>query len=139
MLKLNRERENLMKTKVCMLLICLFALTTLALAQAKVDGKWSATIEGGRRGPQMVTITLKSEAGGKLSGSVDAGGRGGPVNIEEGTISGNTIKFKQKQMGRGGEVVINYTGTLSGDEIKFTRMQEGGQGMPVEFTAKRAQ
>ena len=116
----------------------MFAIAGFALAQAKVDGKWSATIEGGRRGPQMVTITLKSEAGGKLSGTVDAGGRGGPVMIEEGTVSGNTIKFKQKQMGRGGEIILDYTGTLSGDEIKFKREPEGGQGMPVEFTAKRA-
>ena len=43
-------------------------------------------------------------------------------------------------MGRGGgpETVINYTGTVSGDEIKFKQEVEGGQGMPVEFTAKRA-
>ena len=125
-----------MKTKVCMLLICLFAVTGLALAQAKVDGKWTAEIAGGR-GPQMVTITLKND-GGKLTGTVE-GGRGGAIPIEEGTVTGNTVKFKQKQMGRGGEVILNYTGTVSGDEIKFTRMQEGGQGMPVEFTAKRAQ
>ena len=125
-----------MRTKVCMLLICLFAVTGLALAQAKVDGKWTAEIAGGR-GPQMVTITLKND-GGKLTGTVE-GGRGGAIPIEEGTVTGNTVKFKQKQMGRGGEVILNYTGTVSGDEIKFTRMQEGGQGMPVEFTAKRAQ
>ena len=74
----------------------------------------------------------------KLTGTVE-GGRGGSIPIEEGSISGNTIKFKQKQMGRGGEVILNYTGTVSGDEIKFSRMAEGGQGMPVEFTAKRAQ
>jgi hypothetical protein len=85
----------------------------------------------------MVTITLKNE-GGKLTGTVE-GGRGGAVPIEEGTVSGNTIKFKQKQMGRGGEIVLNYTGTIMGDEIKFTRQAEGGQGMPQEFTAKRAQ
>src|SRR5262245_21506435 len=126
-----------MRTKVCLLLVCMFALAGLALAQAKVDGKWTGEIMG-QRGAQMITITLKSEPGGKLSGGVE-GGRGGSVPIEEGTISGNTIKFKQKQMGRGGEVVFNYTGTLSGDEIKFTRQAEGGQGMPVEFTAKRAQ
>ena len=125
-----------MKKKVCMLLICLFAVAGLALAQAKVDGKWSAEIQGGR-GPQMISITLKAEAGGKLSGTVE-GGRGGAVPIEEGSITGNTVKFKQKQMGRGGEVIFNYTGTVSGDEIKFTRQQEGGQGMPQEFTAKRA-
>ena len=124
-----------MKLKVCMLLICLFAVASFALAQSGVDGKWTGEIQGGR-GPQMITLTLKAE-GGKLTGSVQ-GGRGGEVPIEEGTISGNTLKFKQKQMGRGGEIVLNYTGTLSGDEIKFPREAEGGQGMPQEFTAKRA-
>lgn len=121
-----------MKLRVCMSLICLFALAALALAQS-VDGKWTAEIQGGR-GPQMLTLTLKAE-GGKLTGTTE-GGRGGAIPIEEGTISGNTIKFKQKQMGRGGEVIMNYTGTLAGDEIKFTRQPEGG--MPQEFTAKRA-
>ena len=125
-----------MKAKVCMLLICLFAIAGIAAAQAKVDGKWTAEITGAR-GTQMVTITLKND-GGKLTGTVE-GGRGGAIPIEEGTVSGNSVKFKQKQMNRGGEVVLNYTGTISGDEIKFSRMQEGGQGMPVEFTAKRAQ
>ena len=125
-----------MKVKVCMLLICLFAVTGLAMAQAKVDGKWTAEIAGGR-GPQMLTITLKND-GGKLTGTTE-GARGGAIPIEEGTVSGNTIKFKQKTMGRGGEVINVYSGTISGDEIKFTRTQEGGQGMPVEFTAKRAQ
>src|SRR5215471_17869940 len=129
-------RENRMRTKICMLLICLFAVAGLALAQVKVDGKWTGEIQGGR-GPQMITITLKND-GGKLTGTVE-GGRGGAIPIEEGSVSGNTIKFKQKQMGRGGEVILNYTGMVSGDEIKFTRQQEGGQGMPVEFTAKRAQ
>src|SRR5262245_21108591 len=125
-----------MKTKVCLLLVCLFAVTGLALAQAKVDGKWTAEIQGGR-GTQMVTITLKNDAG-KLTGTVE-GGRGGAIPIEDGSVSGNTVKFKQKQMGRGGEIIFDYTGTVSGDQIKFTRMAEGGQGMPVEFTAKRTQ
>ena len=125
-----------MKTKVCMLLICLFAVTALGLAQAKVDGKWTAEIQGAR-GTQMITMTFKND-GGKLTGTVE-GGRGGAIPIEEGTVSGNTIKFKQKQMGRGGEIILNYSGTISGDEIKFTRQAEGGQGMPVELTAKRAQ
>jgi hypothetical protein len=123
-----------MKKKVSLFLICLFAVAGLALAQAKVDGKWTAEVQGGR-GPQMIIITLKND-GGKLTGTVE-GGRGGAIPIEDGSISGNTVKFKQKQMGRGGEIILNYTGTLSGDEIKFTRQAEGG--MPQEFTAKRAQ
>src|SRR6187397_312196 len=114
-----------MKTKVSLLLILLFAVAGLALAQAKVDGKWTAEIQGGR-GPQMVTITLKND-GGKLTGTVE-GGRGGAVPIEEGAVKGNTVTFKQKQMGRGGEVVLLYTGTVSGDEIKFKREPQGGQG-----------
>jgi hypothetical protein len=132
-----------MRTKAYMLLICLFAVAGLALAQAKVDGKWTGEIQGGR-GPQMVTLTLKDEGGGKLTGTYE-GGRGGATPIEEGKISGTTITFKRKQMGRGGEpVVINYTGTVSGDEIKFKQEVEGGGGGggrgggPVEFTVKRA-
>jgi len=124
-----------MKVKVSMLLICLFAFAALALAQAKVDGKWTAEIPGGR-GAQMQTITLKND-GGKLTGTVE-GGRGGAIPLEEGTVSGSTVSFKTKQMGRGGEVIMKWTGTVSGDEIKFKREPEGGQGMPVEFTAKRA-
>jgi hypothetical protein len=115
-----------------MLVVCVFALASLALAQS-ADGKWTAEITT-QRGTQNMTITLKAE-GGKLTGSV-AGGRGGEIAIEEGTIQGNTLKFKQKQQGRGGEQILSYTGTLKGDEIAFSRQVEG-QGNPVEFTAKR--
>src|SRR5215471_6184255 len=116
-----------MKLKVCILLICMFAIASLALAQAKVDGKWTGEIQGGR-GPQMVTFTFKTE-GGKVSGTYQ-GARGGEVALEDVSLSGNTLKFKRKQAGRGGgpETVVNYTGTVSGDEIKFKQEVEGGQG-----------
>ena len=65
------------------------------------------------------------------------GGRGGPVNIDEGTISSADLKFKTKQQGLGGEIVLNWTGTVKGDEIAFTRAAEGGQGQSQQFTAKR--
>ena len=123
-----------MKLKVCMLFICIAALPFLALAQGSVDGKWAGEVPGGR-GPQMVTLTLKAD-GGKLTGSV-AGGRGGEIPIEEGTIANGMLKFKTKQMGRGGEVILAWTGTLKGGEIAFSRVAEGGQGQPVEFTLKR--
>ena len=123
-----------MKLKVWMLFICIAALPFLALAQGSVDGKWAGEVAGGR-GPQPVTLTLKA-AGGKLTGSI-AGGRGGEVPIEEGTFANNMLKFKSKQMGRGGEVVLDWSGTLKGDEIAFSRVAEGGQGQAVEFTLKR--
>ena len=125
-----------MKLKVWMLFICMSAIPFLALAQGSVDGKWAGEVPGGR-GPQQVTLTLKAD-GGKLTGSI-AGGRGGEIPIEEGTFANGMLKFKSKQMGRGGEVILNWTGTLKGDEIAFSRMAEGGQGQPVEFTLKRQQ
>jgi hypothetical protein len=103
----------------------------LTLAQG-VDGKWAGEVQGGR-GPQQVTLTLKAD-GGKLTGSV-MGGRGGEVPIAEGTISGNALKFKTTQQGRGGQVTLNWSGTLKGDEIAFSRMPEGGQAQ--EFVLKR--
>ena len=123
-----------MKLKVCMSFICIAVLPFVALAQGSVDGKWAGEVPGGR-GPQQVTLTLKAE-GGKLTGSI-AGGRGGEIPIEEGTIANSMLKFKSKQMGRGGEVTLNWSGTLKGDEIAFSRVAEGGQGQPVEFTLKR--
>ena len=125
-----------MRLKLLVLLLCLVALPVVALAQGSVNGKWAGEVPGGR-GPQQVTLTLKAD-GGKLTGSV-AGGRGGEIPIEEGTISSGMLKFKTKQMGRGGEVTLNWSGTLKGDEIAFTRMAEGGQGQPMEFTLKRMQ
>ncbi len=113
----------------------MFAVAAFALAQAKVDGKWTGEIQGGR-GPQMVTFNFKTE-GGKVTGTYQ-GARGGEVALEDVSLSGSTLKFKRKQMGRNGEVTFSYTGTVSGDEIKFKQEQEGGQGMPVEFTAKRS-
>jgi hypothetical protein len=123
-----------MKFLRSLVVIGVVALTSLVIAQASVDGTWTGEVQGGR-GPQTLTITLKAD-GGKLTGSV-GGGRGGPVNIDEGTISGSDLKFKTKQQGRGGEIVLNWTGTLKGDEIAFTRAAEGGQGQSQQFTAKR--
>ena len=125
-----------MTIKALVLALSVVAMPVAALAQGSVDGKWSGEVPGGR-GPQQVTLTLKAD-GGKLTGSV-AGGRGGEIPIQEGTISNGMLKFKTKQMGRGGEVTLNWSGTLKGDEIAFSRMAEGGQGEPQQFTLKRMQ
>jgi hypothetical protein len=123
-----------MKLKVSLFCLLILAMASLVTAQGSATGTWVGEVQGGR-GPQMVTLNLKAD-GGKVTGSV-LGGRGGEIPIEEGTISGATVKFKTKQMGRGGEVVLNWTGTLKGDELAFSRMAEGGQGQAQEFTLKR--
>ena len=122
-----------MQRKRSLALIFVLALSSLVLAQS-ASGTWTGQSPGGR-GPQEVTLTLKAD-GDKLTGNL-VGGRGGSIAIEEGTISGSNLKFKTKQMGRGGEVVFNWTGMLKGDEIAFSRMAEGGQGEPVKFSLNR--
>ena len=120
-----------MKRNSALVVLCLVVLSAFVIAQS-VDGTWTAEVQGGR-GPQTLTITLKAD-GGKLTGTA-GGGRGGPVDITDGTISGADLKFKTKQMGRGGEIVMSWTGSLKGDEIAFSRTPEGGQAQT--FTAKR--
>ena len=120
-----------MKQQLSLVVVCLAALSAFVIAQS-VDGTWTGEVQGGR-GPQTLTLTLKADSG-KLTGTV-GGGRGGPITIEEGTLSGADLKFKTKQQGRGGEVVFSWTGTLKGDEIAFSRTPEGGQAQ--QFTAKR--
>ena len=126
--------KNVMTRRMGLWMLCLFAVAGVALAQAAVDGKWVGEVQGGR-GPQAVTLNLKAD-GGKLTGSL-TGGRGGEVAIDNGTISGGTLKFQTKQQGRAGEIVLNWTGTLKGDEIAMSRMAQGREGAPQEFTLKR--
>ena len=127
--------RNVTTQRIGLCVLCLLgAMTLIAIAQSAIDGKWTGEVQGGR-GPQQVTLTLKAE-GGKLTGSA-SGGRGGDVNVEDGTISGDTVKFKTTQQGRGGQVTLNWTGTLKGDELAISRVAaDGGRG-PQEFTLKR--
>jgi hypothetical protein len=125
--------RNVMTRRMGLWMLSVFAVVAVALAQS-IDGKWVGEVQGGR-GPQAVTLMLKAD-GGKLTGSM-TGGRGGEVAIDNGTISGNTVKFQTKQQGRAGEVVLNWTGTLKGDEIAMSRMAQGREGQPQEFTLKR--
>jgi hypothetical protein len=73
-------------------LVCLAALSSFALAQSPVDGTWAGEVQGGRGGQQLVTITLKAD-GDKLTGSFSGAGQG-PIDIQEGMVSGSTVSFK---------------------------------------------
>jgi hypothetical protein len=122
--------------------VALLAIACMAALAAGIDGKWTAEIQGGR-GPQTQTLTLKS-AGEKLTGTIEAGGRGGPAEISEGMIHGNDVMFKVVREFNGNKVEQDYKGTLSGDELKVTIERVGGGGKgggkgPQEATFKRAQ
>jgi len=106
-------------------LMALVALSALVVFAQSVDGKWTRETQG-KAGPQVQTLTLKN-AGGKLTGTLEAGGgKGGPAEISEGTVKGNEVEFKIVRDFGGNSVTQTYKGTVSATELKLT--VEGGGG-----------
>jgi hypothetical protein len=111
----------------------LAALTLWVSFAADIDGKWTGQIEG-RNGPQTQSIMLKA-SGNTLTGSIE-GGRGGPVEISNGTIDAdNNVAFSVVREFGGNKVTQEYKGTLSGGELKLT--VSGGRGEPREVKYKK--
>ena len=140
-----------MRTRIAFLSFCLVMTTTAWAGQyreynmyrrdmalvwvADVGGKWTAQVPGRDGQPQETTFTFKVE-GDKLTGTVS--GRQGDTPIADGKISGDEISFTVTRERQGSTIKELYKGKVSGDEIKFARSVKGGQGPPIEFTAKRA-
>ena len=114
---------------------CMIALTALTLwvsFAADIDGKWTGQVEG-RNGPQTQTIMLKAD-GNTLTGNLQ-GGRGGAVEISNGTIDGNNVSFTVVREFQDNKITQEYKGTLSGGELKLT--VSGGRGEPRQVTYKK--
>jgi hypothetical protein len=129
-------------TKKLLFVISILCVLTFAAMAADVSGKWTWE-QAGRQGgnPTTVTLTLKVD-GGKLTGTMDAG-RGGPTEISDGHVDGNSISFSVKRSMGGNDIVTPYKGIVndSGDSMKidFTRPGRGGaEPTPQTVTAKRA-
>ena len=126
-------------TKKLLFVIAILCVLTFAVMAADVTGKWTWEQQG-QNGATTTTLTLKAD-GGKLTGTMDAG-RGGPTEISDGKVDGNSISFTVKRNMRGTDVVTPYKGIVndSGDSMKieFSRMGQGGEATPVTVTAKRA-
>jgi hypothetical protein len=117
----------------CVILFLLLAATSILAADA--TGKWVAQVPGRNGQMREVTFNLKAD-GSSLTGSVTT--MRGDAPISDGKIDGDNISFTQVLEFNGNSVKLIYKGKVSGDSIKFTREREGGEGQPVEFTAKRA-
>ena len=113
-------------------MIALAALTLWVSFAADIDGKWTGQVEW-RNGPQTQTLMLKA-SGGTLTGTVQ-GGRGGPVEISNGTIDGNNVSFSVVREFRDNKITQEFKGTVSGGELKLT--ESGGRGEPREITYKK--
>lgn len=129
-----------MKNRVIWLSAVIASAAVMVFA-ADIDGKWTAETQG-RNGTVTQTLELKS-SGMNLTGTLDNGRGGMPVEIKEGMIHESDVTFKVTTMGRNGEVTVTYSGKLDGDDLKLTPMREGGGGGgggrgPQELTFKRA-
>ena len=110
---------------------------TIAVAAAptqNITGTWTTSFDS-QVGQQTYTYTFKVD-GGALTGHSKS-------NIGEsdlkGTVDGDKVTSVENLNYQDMPLAITYTGQIvSANEIKFKREVVGGQGMPQEFTAKRA-
>jgi len=124
---------NLRKFVVIATMALSFGALVLA---ADIDGKWTAEVAGRGGNTTTQTLTLKA-TGDKLTGNLE-GGRGGPVEISDGTIMGSNVAFKIVREGRDGQKFEQtYKGTLAGDDLKLAMDNGRGRG-PQEIAFKRA-
>jgi len=88
---------------------------------ADVAGQWRAEFES-PRGVQKYLFTFQTD-GGKLTGKAvsEAGERKREAELQEGTVSGDTLSFVEPLIFQGNTLNIQYTGKVAGDEIQFTR------------------
>jgi hypothetical protein len=115
------------------IMFAMFALASLVAFGADVSGKWVSEA-GGKGGPQI--FNLKAD-GMKVTGTIE-GGRGGPSEIQNGKVDGDSISFTVvRDMGEKGKFTTNYKGTVSGNTMKLTRETEG-RGGPQEVVLTKS-
>jgi len=108
-------------------LMAMVGLSALIVMAQSVDGKWTRETQG-KNGPQTQTLTLKN-AGGKLTGTLEAGGgKGAPAEISDGMVKGNDVEFKIVRDFGGNKITQTYKGTVSATELKLMVETEGGRG-----------
>jgi hypothetical protein len=125
--------------KTAFVAICLCLSAAVCSAASPFDGKWTGTfVRPQPAGNQDVTITLSTDAGGKVTGSMTLMGVNGEVPIEWGYVKDDLITYRVKVPGANGVVLFVYMGKLTGDQIEFGRRPDDlTVGLLVKGTAKR--
>jgi hypothetical protein len=120
--------------------ICVWLCAAVCSAASPFDGKWMGTfIRPAPAGNQDVTITLSTDQGGKVAGSMMLQGVTGDVPIEWGYVKDDVITYRVKVPGQNGVVMFVYLGKMNGDQIEFGRRPDDlTVGVLVKGTAKRA-
>ena len=126
-----------MRAVICGLFLSFFV--AVCSAAGPFDGTWNVHLTGPPPAvPQDLTITLKTDEGGKVTGSVAIQG-GAETPIEWGIVKGDLITFKVKLPFQNAPTTFVHLGKLEGDQIAFGRRPEDlTLGRLREFTAMRA-
>lgn len=128
-----------MKIRILALGLAASLLALPALAD-NIDGKWTATVDGGPNGPVTLNFEFKAE-GEKLTGTLAIPMAPAPTPISDGAVKGDAVTFKLSlaMMQGAPPIVIDYKGTLKGDEVNLVSVMDmGGQKMETPLLLKRA-
>jgi len=119
---------------------CMWLVAAVCSAASPFDGTWTGTfLRPAPAGNQNVTITLSTDAGGKVTGTMTLQGVTGDVSIEWGFVKDDLITYRVRQPGPNGVLLFVYMGKINGDEIDFGRRPDDlSVGLLVKGTAKRA-
>ena len=126
------------------------AITPPAVAQ-ELTGTWEISTQGGRIGPQTMTLVVIQEGQGftgTLTRTVSGRGQSRAVesDVENGVIEGKNFSFRVLQSTEGmppamrdriggNSFAQSFTGTLDGSSMEGTIMGMRGQGRP--FSGER--
>ena len=118
---------------------CLWLSASVCSAASPFDGKWTGPfLRPAPAGNQDVSITLTTDAGGKVAGSMTLQGVTGEVPIEWGFVKDDLITYRIRVLGQNGVVLFVYVGKIRGDEIDFGRRPDDlAVGLLVKGTMKR--
>jgi hypothetical protein len=110
---------------------------TAAQGQSKavdITGQWTASFDT-QIGQQNYTYDFVVKDG-KLTGKAKSNLSDASIDIQDGTVEGDTVRFVENFNFQGNDVRITYTGKItSEDEIKFTR--QVAEFATEELVAKR--
>ena len=126
-----------MRTAVLGASVWLYAAT--CPAASPFDGTWSgAFLRPAPAGNQNVTITLRTDDGGRVTGTMTLQGVAGEVPIEWGFVKDDLITYRIRVPGQNGVVLFVYVGKIRGEEIDFGRRPDDlTVGLLVKGTMKR--
>ena len=104
------------------LILSALAWVCLRLHAADLTGLWKAEFDT-QVGKQTYIYDLKTEGNkvtGKATGDIN-GQNKRTVDLQEGSLAGDTLTFVESFQFQGNDIRIRYTGKIVGDEIRFTR------------------